>query len=480
MSFFQKIIGYVSGNGVEVDSNNKLLVNLPTDYSQSGGVVLVSRVNESTDPIGTSSERALEASPDYRLRTGIDTSIFNLSFEGTTAGSYRGVLAENATTMTSSISNGFYILNSASATASGNSIRINSYPTFELNGSYPTYIETWFRVVNVSASNVVTEIGAGYITGATSAPTDGVFLRQNASNQWQAIVNFNGTETVATISKTISDSVTYHLGIVIHNEEAQFWIDDELCANIPVPTTQPSMMNSRFVQWNARIYNSGIATLGKQLQIGFVNVSSGDQNLSLDYATQKVLNGGSSIQTPTGTVTLAQTGNYTNSAAPSSATLSNTAAGYTTLGGQFQFAAVAGAETDYALFGYQVPAGSATQAGRSLLIRGITIDTFNTVVAVATSATVMQWTIGVGSTAVSLATADASAARSPKRTYLGLQTFPVGAAVGASAAQINVQFDSPLVCEAGSFVHIILKMPIGTATATEIFRGVVGVNAYFI
>jgi len=50
--------------------------------------------------------------------------------------------------------------------------------------------------------------------------------------------------------------------------------------------------------------------------------------------------------------------NYANSAAPASATLSNTAAGYTTLGGQFQFAAVAGAETDYALFAYTVPAAS--------------------------------------------------------------------------------------------------------------------------
>lgn len=54
----------------------------------------------------------------------------------------------------------------------------------------------------------------------------------------------------------------------------------------------------------------------------------------------------------------AQLENHTNSTAPTSATLSNTAAGYTTLGGRFQFAAVAGAATDYALFGFQVPAGS--------------------------------------------------------------------------------------------------------------------------
>lgn len=56
--------------------------------------------------------------------------------------------------------------------------------------------------------------------------------------------------------------------------------------------------------------------------------------------------------------TAGSTANYANTAAPASATLSNTAAGYTTLGGQFQFAAVAG-ETDYALFAFLVPAGAA-------------------------------------------------------------------------------------------------------------------------
>jgi len=42
-----------------------------------------------------------------------------------------------------------------------------------------------------------------------------------------------------------------------------------------------------------------------------------------------------------------QTANYAPTSAPASATLSSAAAGYATLGGQFQFLAVAGAETDY-------------------------------------------------------------------------------------------------------------------------------------
>jgi hypothetical protein len=89
--------------------------------------------------------------------------------------------------------------------------------------------------------------------------------------------------------------------------------------------------------------------------------------------------------------------------------------------------------------------------------------------------------IGVGSSAVSLATADSltTAARAPRRLALGSQVFPIGAAIGAQATRIDVNLDAPLVCEPGCFVHIMLKMPLGTATASQIIRGIVGLNGYF-
>lgn len=83
----------------------------------------------------------------------------------------------------------------------------------------------------------------------------------------------------------------------------------------------------------------------------------------------------------------AQLENHVNSTAPTSATLSNTAAGYATLGGRFQFAAVAGAATDYALFAIAVPTGS------KFLCEGIHIELYNTVVAVATTPTIFEWSM---------------------------------------------------------------------------------------
>jgi hypothetical protein len=162
-----------------------------------------------------------------------------------------------------------------------------------------------------------------------------------------------------------------------------------------------------------------------------------------------------------------QLSNWTNSVAPTSATLSNTAAGYTTLGGLFQFAAVAGAVTDFAIFGFQVPTNS------NLAITGIDIDTWNTGAAVATTPTLLMWGASVGSTAVSLATSTVS------RIGLGSQSFPIGAAIGANAQRLSSTFQTPLYCPSGRFFHIILRIPVGTATASQIIQGMVTVNGYF-
>lgn len=96
--------------------------------------------------------------------------------------------------------------------------------------------------------------------------------------------------------------------------------------------------------------------------------------------------------------------------------------------------------------------------------------------AVATTPTVLQWALGVGSTAVSLATAEGAGTKARRVIPLGMQSFLVGAAIGAQAADINVQFQAPIPVETGTFIHIILRMPIGTATASQQIRGEVAID----
>ncbi len=169
----------------------------------------------------------------------------------------------------------------------------------------------------------------------------------------------------------------------------------------------------------------------------------------------------------------AQTANHANSTSPTSATLSNTAAGYTTLGGRFQFAAVGGAATDYALFGYQVP------TTHRLIIDEVFISTVNTGAAVATTAHILDWSLGVDSTAVSLATADSDPAYGPRRIALGIQAFLSGAAIGAMATDIVRRFKTPLIVRPGRFAHVILQMPVATATGSQVIRGDVGIGGWF-
>jgi hypothetical protein len=175
-------------------------------------------------------------------------------------------------------------------------------------------------------------------------------------------------------------------------------------------------------------------------------------------------------------LTGAQAANHANSTAPTSATLSNTAAGYTTLGGRYQFAAPAGAVTDFALFGFQVPTSF------RFVVTGISISACNTGAAVATTATSLEWSLGVGSTAVSLATADAIAATptsAPRRIPLGKQSFAIGAAAEACTTDVVRAFMSPHVVESGRFLHVILAVPVGTATASQVIRGTVTIDGYF-
>ncbi len=168
------------------------------------------------------------------------------------------------------------------------------------------------------------------------------------------------------------------------------------------------------------------------------------------------------------------TANHANSTSPSSATLANATAGYATLGGRYQFASIGGAATDYALFAYQVP------STHRLVIDGVNITAINTGATVATTATILDWGLGLNATAIDLGTADSGGTVfGPRRLPLGVQGFRVGDLIGYTAAPIQVYFTNPLVIEPSRYLHTILQVPVGTATGSEVFRGDVTFTGYF-
>lgn len=480
------IKGGNSGAGLaNVSATYELNVVTP-QTEENAGFVQLSTEADAGDVLGTRTVIPLEASDDYRLRAGLDQTLYNQSFEGTVVATH--MFNQTLSTMTTNQASGYFSLNSGNATASGNHAIFQTRRSFPLYGTYPTYIDMWIREANFDATNSTSEFGIGYVA-TTAAPTDGVFFRRNNSGVLKAVVNYGGTETEETIDTTnITDrgaGTAYtptecnHYLIVIHNDIANFWVNDILVASIGCPDNQPSLTSSSSQPLFARVYNSGVASAGRRIEIGFLNVSLGDQHNNKPWSHALCGLGQGSYQTQLGTAT-AQTANWANSSAPVSATLSNTAAGYTTLGGQYQFAASATNETDWALFAYLNPAGTNALPGKTLYVTSIRVSKMLVTGAAAVNATMFFWAVGVGASAVSLATTDAATTVSPKRIPLGIQNHLASAAVGTAADGFDVQFtDAPLVVQPGTYVHIILKQLNGTNTASLVFRGQVMVNGYF-
>jgi hypothetical protein len=458
----------------------------------NAGFVQLSTEADPGDVLGTRTVIPLEASDDFRLRVGLDQTLYNQSFEGTTIATH--IINQSLSTMTTNQASGYFVLNSGNATANGNYAVVTTRRTFPLYGTYPTYTDLWIREGNHNATNAISEWGLGY-AATTTAPTDGVFFRRNTSGVLKAVVNFGGTETEATIDTTnvavrsgvgaYDPSECNHFLIVIHNDIANFWVNDTLVASIGCPDAQPSLTSSASQPIFTRVYNTGISSTGRRVEIGFLNVSLGDQHNNKPWSHALCGLGQGAYQNQLGS-TPAQTANWNNSTAPVSITSpSNTAAGgagqgYSTLGGQFALAANATNETDWIMFGYQNPTGTNALPGKTLYITSIRVCGLVVTGAAAVNATTFFWAAGVGSSAVSLATTDASASVAPKRVPLGVQSFLAAAPLGTMAPGFDVQFtDAPLVVPAGTYMHIILKQLNGAATASLVWRGQVMVNGYF-
>ena len=477
-----EIKGTGTSNLASVDANNALKIAMSATSSNNG---ILAHTNRSDGGSFTGSIIDIdpETDEDYRARVAQDSLVFWEPWAGTTA--LTGMAWNNAASSMSTTCSGSYAkLNSAAATTAAASARLTSFKTIPVYSDHTTFMSFPLNIqaASVGIANTTWEVGLFYAS-ANTAPTDGLFLRMDSASTLKLVYNFAGTETTSaaiTYSSVIPVNTDVQVVLAFSTKNIRLWINDVLIATLNAPTGTPLGAQSTALPVSLRIYNAGSAPgTATQLWVGPIEISQSGVGNAMTFTEAMCAAGFNGIQGISGG-TAGQTANYANSAAPSSATLSNTAAGYTTLGGQWQFAAVAGAETDYALFAYQVPAQAVGSHNRGLLIRGISISAMNTVVAVATSATVLQWGIGVGSTNVSLATTDAVTAHAPRRLALGTQTFPVAATVGAVAADLVRTFQNPLYAEAGTFVHVILKMPIGTATATEIFRGTVSIDAMWV
>jgi hypothetical protein len=462
--------------GANLDAGGNVKTALTLDEAYMGGVRMFSENDDGT-ATGTPYLKSPETSTDYRLRVGLDSVWDDDNFNYVAQNFNKHKYTSNTLTMTWAA--GFLNTNGANVTTTGTGCQIQTYRHFPLQGSGGIYCETIFSLSNNPVTNWVLDVGMFLPAAAsTSIPLDGTYFRITSAGV-VGVINNNGTETsTAVFAFTPAINRAYKYTIVVNDGECEFWIDDVLYGSKTKPTASGSVFYAGSAPFAVRHHHTGVTGGVINARIGNYTISMSDMDNVRLWASAKVGQGLSGVQTPSGGAA-GQTANNVNSTVPATAALSNTAAGYATLGGKFLFAAVAGLETDYALFAYLNPVPTTGITGRNLVIGGVWIDTYNAVVAVATTPTILEWSLGVGSTAVSLATVDAAATRSPKRIALGVQSFVVGALAGAPAERVDINLDAPVIVEPGCYAHIILRVPYGTATATEIFRGHVGFNSYW-
>lgn len=328
-----------------------------------------------------------------------------------------------------------------------------------------------FRARVSTVANSVAELGFGLPSGI-AAIANGAYWQFTTGGAVQPVVSINGLDITGTnVASSLVGTNYYTFDIIADDDSVKFTIQDSNTGivlseqELTVPLGQSRLWAVTHLPVFCRLFNGAIAPVSAPvLLVTDIYVSILDANWNKPWSHTLASMGKSALYSPT---TLAQVQQFVNSAAPASATLSNTAAGYTTLGGLFQFVAVAGAVTDYLLFGFAVP------APYQLVITGLVIDAWNTGAAVATTPTLLTWGLGTNGTAANLTTGNFV------RTPVGAQSLPIGTVVGASVQQISRQFQTPVVCEAGRFFAVILRMPVGTATASQVIAGSVGIDGYF-
>lgn len=379
------------------------------------------------------------------------------------------------TTMTITQGSNFITLNASAINTVNTNARIATHRVFPYMDGQPLAVMWTFKrsAGQTGQANELVEMGLVSHSLAVAA-TDGVFFRWNSSGEFRAVSTFNSTDSQSAVLTPPTANATHTAVIFRRATGTDFFIDGLKVAAIE-DAAQANPVSTRGVPFGARSAALAVApAVAPNLQIGPVSVfRCGDADKP--WGEKLSASGLSAVQAPL--TPYATIVNHANSTSPTSATLANITPSYTTLGGRWQLAAPAGAATDFPLFGYQVP------AGYQLYITSIAISSCNTVVAVATTPTIFDWSIAVDSSAASIATADSFGppwvSTGPRRVTLGSQGFVVGALAGQCVPDIVRTFTPPLVVNPGRFVHTIVQIHTGTATATEIFRGDVMFTGYF-
>jgi hypothetical protein len=490
MALDTNLAGGVSGSKQEVDANGNAFTKSPgfaANGQQFGGGPNAGHTmqseNDSGELTGIRHVHAPETDDDYRLRVGLDLMLDQEFFTDTAQNT--GKFSHAFTTLTATSSAAGLLTNSGNITTTATGMTFGTFAQFPVGGTNTLVAEVALSFSAQPNANTVIDFGM-FQRGVSTAflGLDGVYFRLNSAGL-QGVVNNNGVETTTGVFPLALGAGTFayvnnqvnRFLIQVTNVQTTFWINNLKVGEIPTPAGADSPCLSRALPFSIRhaIVGGAAGAATQALVKGYrVTVRGPQYSNVLSTAGNRMFG---SYQGLSGG-TMGSLATYPNSTNPTAAAPSNTALTANLpggLGGQGSVTAAAAAATDGIWGSYQVPAGSTTVQGRRLVVRGIRLQCVNTGAAVATTATVLQFSLAFGHTAVSLATAESGSfatgtAKAPRRVGMGFQSWAVGAAIGAPATEGPIYLDlgdAPIYVNPGEFIALVAKFLVGTATASQ-------------
>lgn len=476
--------------GSNLDSNSRVKVELGS--AGSSGVRIFSE-NDAGTVTGSALLRSPESSPDYRLRTGVDTEIFRDTFNASAQNT--NTWAYTFATMTAAQPGaGTVNFSAVQGTTSSHGAFMRTWQYFPLINTGPLAIEFVGGVF--TAALVAGEVwlsGVGLPSAAITRPTDGVWWKLTSSGL-VGVLAHNGTETETGVlydAANITLGTMHKYTIVIGERDVEWWMDDVLLTSTAIPSANGIPMIAPSAPVFMQKYNTGAVSNTNTIRVSRVGVTLMDIETDRAWPHSRSIAGQSCHVGQNGHTmgTTQAVGTITSGStpqAPTAAAGSNTAANAVGLGGWGSITASVGAATDFIATSYQNPAATINITGRNLVITGVRVSAINYGAAVATTPTTLLWSLAYGHNTVTMATSESGSfttatAHAPRRVQLGFMSAPVGAAVGAPYTPDSISFDfaAPIVVRPGEFLATIVKVIVGTATASQAIVYNVLFNGYF-
>lgn len=483
-----------------VDANFNLLTTTPHVNTRYGGEEAfpehVGSVRMFTEnDAGTLTGDPFLTSPwtsyDQNLQVGLSTPLMDYAFNGTAQDTSAWFYA--FTTMTATASGGFLTLNAGNIGTTGTGVYMQSKRYVNLTANGGIRFSMGANVTLAPQANVVWFAGLGVPVGATTQPTDGIWF-QYSSAGLIGVLSYNGSVTQTGAMPTINPltvpiNTSKLFQFKVFDRSITFLYDGYVIGQLAIPAGQVIPFLSDSLPIFVQQVNTGTVTGGTfmQLKISTLSIDQIDSNIQKPYSHIQASKGLMAYQGQQGG-TMGSTALFTNSlAAGAGAAMTNTTAALGTgLGGQFTYQPTLTVNTDGILCSYQNPAGGVNQTARTLYITGVRIQSFVTA-AFTGGPCYMVYSLAFGHTALSMATAETAtfvtaSTKAPRRIPLGLETFPVTAALGTASATnspVLMQFQSPIIVNPGEFVAICAKNTAGTVTSGGTITALVTFDGYF-